>query len=134
MKPLFDSPTKKEIEKTKKKRKEIYFEFKRSSEAWKQGVANRALRFLNIERVAWLLCGSHWNNLINGAEWVGGCGRSADKSKTLMKTEGKAQLGEELGSIAVYRTLLAASNLHNAYVQGKMHYKLSAIFMIILFT
>jgi len=52
MKPLFDSPTKKEIEKTKKKRKEIYFEFKRSSEAWKQGVANRALRFLNIERVA----------------------------------------------------------------------------------
>jgi len=47
-----------------------------------------------------------------------------------MKTEGRAQLGEELGSIAVYRTLLAASNLHNAYVQGKMHYKLSVLFMI----
>jgi hypothetical protein len=49
-----------------------------------------------------------------------------------MKTEGKAQLGEELGRIAVYRTLLAASNFQNVHIQGKIHYKLFVIFMIFL--
>jgi hypothetical protein len=49
-----------------------------------------------------------------------------------MKTEGKAQLGEELGSITVYRTLFAAASLQNAYVQEKMHYKLSVTYMILL--
>jgi len=48
-----------------------------------------------------------------------------------MKTEGKAQLGEELGNITVYRTLLAAPNLQNAYVQGKTPYKLSQHFLFI---
>jgi hypothetical protein len=71
----------------------------------------------------WLLCSFHWNNLINGAEWVGGCGRSSDKSKTLMETEGKTQRGEELGSITLYRTVLEASNHQYAYVHGKIHYE-----------
>jgi hypothetical protein len=87
--------------------------------------AKSALRFLSIDGVLWLLCNFHWNNVINGAEWVGGCGRGSDKSKTLMETEGKTQRGEELGAITAHATFLESSNRKCAYVQGEktiIHY------------